>query len=224
MVGEIRDTETAEIALQAAQTGHLVLSTLHTNDSVSAITRLLDLNIPAFLIASSVSGIVAQRLVRKLCRCHDRVAVTSDYASRLLAAGIVEFEDTMCIPVGCSICDNSGYKGRVGIYELLILDEQIRGAIRSGHRDDEIRNLARSADMKIMQEDALEKVKAGVTSLEEVLRVVPFEYSSGTRCRTCGKTLAASFLFCPYCGAGTRQVAPGTRAPMPTRRATEGVV
>ncbi|HEV8525107.1 MAG TPA: ATPase, T2SS/T4P/T4SS family [Terriglobales bacterium] len=224
MVGEIRDTETAEIALQAAQTGHLVLSTLHTNDSVSAITRLLDLNIPAFLIASSVSGIVGQRLVRKLCRCHDRVAVTSDYASRLLAAGIVEFEDTMCIPVGCSFCENSGYKGRVGIYELLILDEQIRGAIRSGHRDDEIRNLARSADMKIMQEDALEKVKAGVTSLEEVLRVVPFEYSSGTRCRTCGKTLAASFLFCPYCGAGTRQVAPGTRAPMPTRRATEGVV
>ncbi len=207
MVGEIRDTETAEIAVQASQTGHLVLSTLHTNDSVSAITRLLDLNLPPFLIASSVTAAVAQRLVRKLCPCREEVPVTQEYAQRLLTAGIVDFGDTMFLPGGCARCDDTGYRGRVGIYELLLLDDQIRASIRSNFRDDEIRNMARSAGMKRMQDDALEKVKLGVTSLEEVLRVVPFEQTAIVRCRNCGKSLAPNFLFCPYCGAGTRQVA-----------------
>ena len=175
MVGEIRDTETAEIALQSAQTGHLVLSTLHTNDSVSAITRLLDLNVPAFLVASSVSAVVAQRLVRKLCQCRDEALMTNEHASRFLSAGIVDFGNKIYIPGGCAQCDNSGFKGRVGIYEVLVLDEQIRGAIRSGMRDEEVRNMARSGGMRLMQEDALEKVKQGVTTLDEVLRVVPFE-------------------------------------------------
>ncbi|MGI9104534.1 MAG: ATPase, T2SS/T4P/T4SS family [Terriglobales bacterium] len=207
MVGEIRDQETAEIALQAAQTGHMVLSTLHTNDSVAAITRLLDLNVPSFLISASVTAVVAQRLVRKLCVCRDIVPMPDDHAERLLAAGIIDFERTIAVPVGCSDCDNSGYKGRVGIYELLVLDEQIRSAIRSGARDEEIRNLARSGGMRLMQEDALEKVKDGVTTLDEVLRVVPFDNAVTVRCRNCGRALAPSFLFCPYCGAGTRQVA-----------------
>ncbi len=206
MVGEIRDTETAEIAVQAAQTGHLVLSTLHTNDSVSAITRLLDLNLPPFLIASSVTAALAQRLVRKLCACREEVPMTQEYAQRLLAAGIVDFGETMFLPVGCARCDNTGYKGRVGIYEVLQLDDQIRSSIRSNFRDDEIRNMARSGGMKRMQDDALEKVKLGITSLEEVLRVVPFEQTAIVRCRNCGKSLAPTFLFCPYCGAGTRQV------------------
>jgi type II secretory ATPase GspE/PulE/Tfp pilus assembly ATPase PilB-like protein len=190
-----------------------VLSTLHTNDSVSAITRLLDLNVPGFLIASSLTAVVAQRLVRKLCSCRDEVAMTSDYANRLLTAGIVDFGNTMFLPIGCSKCDNTGYKGRVGIYEMLPLDEQIRASIRSNFRDDEIRNMARSGGMKLMQEDALEKVKVGITSLEEVLRVVPFEQAAIQRCRNCGKSLAPTFLFCPYCGAGTRQVS----APMNVR-------
>jgi type IV pilus assembly protein PilB len=217
MVGEIRDQETAEIALQAAQTGHLVLSTLHTNDSIAAITRLLDLNVPSFLISASVTGVIAQRLVRKLCVCRDMAPMTEDHASRLLAAGIVDFDSNACIPVGCSECDNSGYKGRVGIYELLILDEQIRSAIRSGARDEEIRNLARSGGMRLMQEDALGKVKQGITTMEEVLRVVPFDNAVSVRCRNCGRALAPAFLFCPYCGAGTRQVA----API-ARKRTEG--
>jgi type IV pilus assembly protein PilB len=209
MVGEIRDTETAEIALQASQTGHLVLSTLHTNDSVSAITRLLDLNLPAFVIASSVTAVIAQRLVRKLCACRDEVPMAPEHAARLLAAGIVDFGNVMYLPVGCPNCDNTGYKGRVGIYELLMLDEQIRVSVRSNFRDDEIRNLARSGGMKLMQEDALEKVRLGITSLDEVLRVVPFEQATILRCRNCGKSLAPTFLFCPYCGAGTRQVPGG---------------
>jgi type IV pilus assembly protein PilB len=206
MVGEIRDLETAEIALQAAQTGHFVLSTLHTNDSVSAVTRLLDLNVAGFVIASSVTAVIAQRLVRKLCKCRTEVDISPEYASRLLSAGIVDFENKMFAPVGCNLCDNLGFKGRVGIYEVLVLDEQIRSALRTEFRDDEIRNLARSGGMKLMQEDALEKVKNGITTLEEVLRVVPFEQTSITRCRTCGKGLAPTFLFCPYCGAGTRHV------------------
>ncbi len=221
LVGEIRDQETAEIALQAAQTGHLVLSTLHTNDSVAAITRLLDLGVPSFLIAASVTGIIAQRLVRKLCKCRTEVPITPEYASRLLAAGIVEFENKMYLPAGCSECDNSGYKGRIGIYEILLLDEQVRSAMRNGVRDEEIRNLARSGGMKLMQEDALEKVKQGVTTLEEVLRVVPFDSTVTVRCRNCGKALAPAFLFCPYCGAGTRQV--GSSAPRAGMKMATGV-
>ena len=219
MVGEIRDIETAEIALQAAQTGHMVLSTLHTNDSVAAITRLLDLGIPGFLISASVTAVLAQRLVRKLCSCRDEAPMSSDYASRLLAAGIVDFKSIMYIPVGCAKCDNTGYKGRVGIYELLIMDEQIRGSMRTTFRDDEVRMLARSGGMKLMQEDALEKVNAGITTLDEVLRVVPFEQTVAARCRQCGKSLAANFLFCPYCGAGTRQSGLGRN--VVTRNAAE---
>jgi type IV pilus assembly protein PilB len=221
MVGEIRDQETAEIALQAAQTGHLVLSTLHTNDSIAAITRLLDLNIQSFLISASVSAVIAQRLVRKLCECAEKVAMSDEHAARLLAGGIVDFDSHVHIAAGCAKCDGSGYKGRVGIYEVLLLDEQIRSAIRSGARDEEIRKLARSVGMRLMQEDAVEKVKTGVTTMEEVLRVVPFDNALTMRCRDCGRALAPAFLFCPYCGAGTRQTAAAPRA---SRRGVEGNV
>ena len=212
MVGEIRDAETAEIALQSAQTGHLVLSTLHTNDSISAITRLIDLKVPAFLVASSVTAVIAQRLVRRLCECHDEADMTDAQASRFLAAGIVDFGNKIHAPAGCAKCDNSGFKGRVGIYEVLVLDEQIRSAIRSEMRDEDIRNMARSGGMRLMQEDALDKVKNGVTTLDEILRVVPFDNVQALRCRTCGKSLAPSFLFCPYCGTGTRRVQSSTHA------------
>ncbi|MBI1738132.1 MAG: Flp pilus assembly complex ATPase component TadA, partial [Acidobacteria bacterium] len=212
MVGEIRDTETAEIALQAAQTGHLVLSTLHTNDAVGAITRLLDLNVPAFLVANSVSQVVAQRLVRKLCRCKQEETIKPEYAARLLGAGIVDFESKMWVPVGCNDCENSGYRGRVGIYEVLVFDERLRAAVRSSSRDDEIRSLARSGGMRAMQEDAMEKVKQGITTLDEVMRVVPFEHEATLRCPDCSKGLAAAFLFCPFCGAGTRLAGGGRRA------------
>jgi type II secretory ATPase GspE/PulE/Tfp pilus assembly ATPase PilB-like protein len=222
MVGEIRDSETAEIALHSAQTGHLVLSTLHTNDSVSAITSLLDLKTLAFLVASSVTAVVAQRLVRKLCVCRNEAVMTNEHASHFLGAGIVHFGGRIYIPAGCALCDNSGFKGRIGIYEVWVLDEQMRTAIRSGMRDEEIRNLARSSGMRLMQEDAMEKVKFGLTTLNEVLRVVPFENIQTHRCRICGKGLAPNFLFCPYCGAGTRQVANIARMPRSQRPASEG--
>jgi type IV pilus assembly protein PilB len=200
MVGEIRDRETAEIAIKAAQTGHLVLSTLHTNDAVSAVTRLLDLGVPGFQIATSVSGIIAQRLVRRLCTCHVEAPMSREYASRLSQAGIQEPPRTQHLPNGCDACDLTGYKGRIGIYEMLVLDDAIRGAVRSGDRNDEIRSLARNNGMKLMQEHALDRVRQGLTTLEEVQRVVPFEQINASYCTACHHELSPAFVFCPYCG------------------------
>ncbi len=149
MVGEIRDLETAEIAIQAALTGHLVFSTLHTNDACGAVTRLIDMGVEPFLISSSVIGIVAQRLVRILC--HE------------------------CKSKGCAECFNTGYKGRTGIYELLVPDEEIRVLMAQKASVDEIRKVALKAGMKTLREDGLAKVKKGVTSQEEVFRVTQEE-------------------------------------------------
>ncbi len=201
MLGEIRDRETAEISMEVSQTGHLVLSTLHTNDSIGAITRMLDLNIPAFLLTSSVTAILAQRLVRKLCRCKRKERLQPHRCAELAAAGVAEPPEHLYLPVGCKECDQSGYRGRIGVYEMLVLDDVIKDAITSGSRDDQIRSLARSLGMKFMDQDALDKVTAGVTTLEEVMRVVPFEdVSSASRCVECHKYLVAAFVFCPYCG------------------------
>ena len=186
MVGEVRDRETAEIALQAAQTGHLVLSTLHTNDAVSAVTRLLDLGIPPFLVASSVRGIMAQRLVRRLCECR-----------QILPSGLAE-------SVGCSRCEQTGYRGRFGVYELLALDEPLRAGIRAGSRDDELRRVARNRGMRTMVEDAMDKVELGLTTLEEVYRVVPSEtVNAAQRCCNCNHEFEHGFAFCPFCGTAT---------------------
>ena len=201
MVGEIRDRETAEIALKAAQTGHLVLSTLHTNDSTSAVTRLLDLGVPAFQIAGSITGIMAQRLIRKLCSCHRPAPASPEFARQLLLAGATEAPTMQNLPNGCENCDLTGYKGRVGIYEMLVFDEAIRTAIRDGGNSDEIRGIARRSGMKLMHEYAIEHVRAGITTLEEVERVVPIERISSLACPGCQRSLASNFLFCPYCGA-----------------------
>jgi len=200
MVGEIRDRETAEIAIKAAQTGQLVLSTLHTNDSIAAVTRLIDLGVPGFQIATSVTGIIAQRLVRRLCTCAEETPTSPEYASRLLQAGLTNPPETQRLPTGCDACDLTGYKGRIGIYEILVLDDAIRTAVRAGGRNDEIRTLARHNGMKLMQEYALQQVYQGLTTLEEVQRVVPFEQIAAVTCAACSKELSPAFSFCPYCG------------------------
>ncbi len=200
MVGEIRDRETAEIAIKAAQTGHLVLSTLHTNDAVSAVTRLLDLGVPGFQIATSVTGIIAQRLVRRLCSCQAEIPASSEYASRLAQAGMQELPIGQHVAVGCELCDLTGYKGRVGIYEMFVMDESIRSAIRNGGRNEDIRVLARHGGMKLMQEYALDRVRQGLTTLDEVQRVVPFETIHTMHCASCQHELSPAFLYCPYCG------------------------
>jgi type II secretory ATPase GspE/PulE/Tfp pilus assembly ATPase PilB-like protein len=200
MIGEIRDLETAEIAMKAAQTGHMVLSTLHTNDSISAVARLLDLGIAEYLIASSVTGILAQRLLRKLCACHSDKQVALDYGERLAAVGWIQPPDRIAWPEGCTVCDHTGYKGRVGIYELLAIDESIRAVLRGGYKPELVRTAARAAGMRRMQEDALEKLQAGMTSLEEINRVVPMEFAVKSAGEPCGHNLPASYRYCPYCG------------------------
>ncbi len=213
MVGEIRDHETAEIAMQASQTGHFVLSTMHTNDSVAAVTRLLDLKVPGFMIGSSVTAVIAQRLVRKLCECRDERPVTPEYTARLIAAEVLNLPTKMYVPTGCTICDNTGYKGRLGIYEILVFDDQMRNLVRSGVRDDEMRSFARSSGMRLMQEDALEKVRRGITTLDEVMRVIPFARTSNVRC-TCGKLMSSEFRYCPHCGLPSNTV-PANHALVP---------
>jgi len=211
MIGEIRDLETAEIAMKAAQTGHMVLSTLHTNDSISAVARLLDLGIAEYLIASSVTGILAQRLLRKLCACHTQKEVTPDYAERLAAVGWLLPPESITWPKGCTVCDQTGYKGRVGIYELLSIDDSIRSILRGAYKPDLVRSAARAAGMRRMQEDAMIKLQAGVTTLEEIVRVVPMELLANSGCERCGHELSNAYRFCPYCG--TRRGPAGSDSP-----------
>jgi type IV pilus assembly protein PilB len=211
MVGEIRDKETAEIAIKAAQTGHLVLSTLHTNDSVGAVTRLADIGIPGYQIASAVTGIVAQRLVRRLCACHGRVAPTPEFLSQMALMGVDTMPTTQTIVAGCDQCDFTGYKGRIGIYEILIFNGAIRGAVRQNGRNDEVRSIARRNGMRLMHEYALEHVLAGLTTLDEVQRVVPVERAGPAKCESCQQELVGTYQFCPHCGkktsgSGTREV------------------
>ncbi len=155
MIGEIRDLETAQIAVQASLTGHLVLATLHTNDAASAVTRLIDMGIEPFLLASSLLGVLAQRLVRKLCPHCKRPAPT----------GIGLHAD------GCDACGHTGYIGRTGIYELLRVDDTIRGLVHAGENEQKIRRSGEAAGMVSLRTDAMRWVANGVTSEEEVLRV-----------------------------------------------------
>jgi general secretion pathway protein E len=153
MIGEIRDLETAQIAVQASLTGHLVLATLHTNDSAAAVTRLLDMGIEPFLLSSSLLGVVAQRLVRKLC----------DDCKR--------FDGQAWHAVGCDKCGQTGYHGRVGIYELLQTTDQIRSQIHNQASEAEIRETAQKDGMKTMREDGERWLASGTTTMEELLRV-----------------------------------------------------
>lgn len=146
MIGEMRDSETAEIAVQAAMTGHLVFSTLHTNDAIGAIPRLLDLGVPEYLVAATVEGVLAQRLVRTVCG--------------------------ECRGSGCSACRSTGYRGRVGVFELVSMNDELRDAVTRRASRDMLRRLASEAGMRPMNEDAFAKVRAGLTTAEEVRRVL----------------------------------------------------
>ena len=154
MIGEIRDYETAQIAIQASLTGHLVLATLHTNDAPSAVTRLTDFGVEPYLLSSSLLGVLAQRLVRKLCpNCK-----SADARGRWH-------------PVGCAMCDHSGYRGRTGVYELMVADDKVRSLIHSRAAESQLFVAAEAAGLRSMREDGERLVEEGVTSLEEVMRV-----------------------------------------------------
>jgi type II secretory ATPase GspE/PulE/Tfp pilus assembly ATPase PilB-like protein len=170
MIGEIRDLETAEIAIQSALTGHLVLSTLHTNDAPSAITRLLDMGVESFLLSSTIRGIMAQRLVRTICpSCKEEVTV-SDQTQELKALG-VESDTILYRGKGCEKCTHTGFMGRMGIFELLVVDDDIRRLILKKADERDIRETARKNGMQTLLEDGLEKIRLGVTTLSEIFRV-----------------------------------------------------
>ena len=170
MVGEIRDHETAEIAIESALTGHLVFSTLHTNDAAGAVTRLQDMGVEGYLISSSLLAIQAQRLVRRICTdCKIEQALSVDEANVLQ----IEAKDYPVLHrgTGCERCGGSGYRGRIGLYELLVMSDTIRHHIASGADANVIRDQAISEGMKTLRQDALEKLGAGLTTPEEVVRV-----------------------------------------------------
>ena len=154
MIGEIRDFETAQIAIQASLTGHLVLATVHTNDAVSSVTRLIDMGVEPFLLSSSLLGSLAQRLVRKLCP----LCKTQDAEGRWH-------------PVGCAHCSHTGYKGRTGVYELMVADEQVRSLIHNRAAESQLLLAAQAAGLKSMREDGERLLSSGATSLEEIIRV-----------------------------------------------------
>ncbi len=180
MVGEIRDTETAEIAVRAALTGHLVFSTLHTNDSAGAVTRLIDMGIKPFLVASAVQAVMAQRLVRKVCPKCAEPYEPEESVLKEIERIIGTLEGANFVKgKGCPDCNMSGYRGRVAIFELLVISEEIRRIVLSRATSFEIRDLARSQGMKLLREDGWIKVYRGITTVEEVLRVTQQDIVEG---------------------------------------------
>jgi type IV pilus assembly protein PilB len=172
LVGEIRDHETAEIAVKAAQTGHLVLSTLHTNDALSTIDRLINIGIPPFMVVSAVILIIAQRLVRKICpACKEEVSVPLERLASLELTteelnGFKFFQGK-----GCKVCNHTGYKGRIGLYEVLPLKEEIKILIAKGAQPPELKKAAAAIGMRTIRETGIVKLREGITTVEEVVRV-----------------------------------------------------
>ena len=201
LVGEVRDHETAKIAMQAAQTGHLVLSTLHTDDAPSTITRLMDMGLEPYVIGSALVGVIAQRLVRRLCQ-QCRRQYTPE-AETLRALNLSEADATQFVfyrAVGCEECNHTGYRGRIALYEVMRVSDKVRRLIAQKGGEDLVREAAASAGMISLGEDGLAKVKAGVTTAEELLRVVTEVRELRTLCPGCSGAVSMDFMACPHCG------------------------
>jgi type IV pilus assembly protein PilB len=215
LVGEIRDGETAEIACRAAMTGHLVLSTLHTNDAPSSVTRLLDLGVPRYLVASQLIGVVAQRLVRTICpRCRREAEPPPELITALrLAPDAVRTRHTY-EGRGCSHCRNQGYWGRTAIHEVLLMTPPLRELIAAGVSEGALRAAALSAGMVSLRHDGLAKVWQGITTLDEVARVVAADEACEGFCSVCLTAIQPDFLCCPGCGAELQRQCPGCHRPV----------
>ncbi len=201
MLGEMRDLETTTIAMQAALTGHLVLSTMHTNSSAGTVTRLRNLGIPSYLLASTMTAIVAQRLVRVICpKCRVVDEPSERDLARIGLAQSKKGDVTFHRGEGCHACGETGYRGRTGIFEILPFHQQMRDLVMSKGSETDIRQLAVAKGMVTLGQAALAKVKAGVTSLSELYRVVETEEEFGAGCPHCGTSLGADFVICPDCG------------------------
>jgi type II secretory ATPase GspE/PulE/Tfp pilus assembly ATPase PilB-like protein/FixJ family two-component response regulator len=200
MLGEIRDFETAEVALHAALTGHLVLSTLHTNGTVASITRLKDMGIKSYVISEALIGIVAQRLVRRICQ-HCKINDHPD--QEVLRALRLDPENLDFTPqkgAGCPRCNKTGYAGRVGVYEIFQIDGTLKRMIYQESTETEVSEAARWGGMTTLLEDGLSKVKAGITTFEEIYRVLGAQNLAGIKCPHCAVYLGERFRFCPFCG------------------------
>jgi len=177
MVGEIRDLETAENAIQASLTGHLVLSTLHTNDAPSSITRLIDLGVQPFLINATIIGVIAQRLVRKVCtHCKEEYNLTKDecYILKLDYEKVKNYK--VSIGRGCEECRSTGYLGRTGIFEVMEIDEKMREQIHEKASPLTIKKTAQAQGMSTLRENAIKKLLQGITTVDEVIRVTGLSY------------------------------------------------
>jgi RNA polymerase subunit RPABC4/transcription elongation factor Spt4 len=178
----------------------MVLTTLHTNSSVASITRLMDMGIKPYILASALEGILAQRLVRRVCDAC-RVPVTADREQlELLRVPPGLLDGGVYRGKGCDKCNNTGYRGRLGVYELFAMNDDFRHFISSGYRESELVEMARAGGMRTLVEDGIEKVRLGLTTLEELLRVIGPRVVHERVCGTCKRHVDARFLFCPYCG------------------------
>lgn len=173
LIGEVRDKETADIAMRAGMTGHMVFSTLHTNDASSALTRLGEMGVESFITASTVEGIVSQRLVRKLCnKCKEETTLNEEYLDSVGYETDPENPPTFYKPIGCKHCNRTGYKGRVAIHEVLLMSDTIEASIVKGARANELEELAIEEGMQTLRQDGYEKAAQGLTTIQEILRVV----------------------------------------------------
>jgi type II secretory ATPase GspE/PulE/Tfp pilus assembly ATPase PilB-like protein len=210
MIGEIRDLETAQIAFRASITGHLVLSTVHTNDAPSAVTRLIDLGLQPYMVASSLISVISMRLVRTLCpKCKDTYAPSGDELRLLGLSGRDAGDIAIHRSVGCENCGETGYRGRTGVFEVLELNDSIRRLIASGAPESMIRQAAFEAGMVPIGQDGLSKVLAGETTVEELKRVVYYEEEAARLCAACHETVSSEFLFCPHCGTAAANICLG---------------
>jgi len=215
LVGEVRDQETARIAMQAAQTGHLVLSTLHTDDAPSCVTRLTDIGIEPYVTASALIGVIAQRLVRRLCmECRRPYTPDSETLRAMRVSEVEAATLTFYRADGCEKCNHTGYRGRVGIYEIMTINDSLRRLIAQRGAEAQLREAALAAGMLSLGEDGLLKVKAGVTTPQELLRVVTEVHETWALCSECGTRVSPEFAACPTCGHGVGIGCPHCRRPI----------
>ena len=215
LIGEIRDGETAEISCRAAMTGHLVLSTLHTNDASSTVTRLLDLDVPRYLVVSQLIGVIAQRLVRTICpRCRREAEPPSELLTALRLAP--EAVRTKCTYEGrgCSHCRNEGYFGRTAIHEVMMLTPPLRELIAAGASEEALRAAALASGMISLGGDGLAKVWQGITTLDEVARVVAADEACERICPACLTAIRPDFIHCPSCGIVLQRQCAGCHRPV----------
>jgi type II secretory ATPase GspE/PulE/Tfp pilus assembly ATPase PilB-like protein len=210
LIGEIRDGETAEIAYRAAMTGHLVLSTLHTNDAAATIARLTDLGVPRYLVAAHTAGILAQRLIRKLCPlCRAQGRPSPNHALHLGLPAAAADDQAWGLPTGCDACHRTGYQGRISLFESLLPSRELREQIATGASEDALRLTALRSGMVSLLAAGLAKTREGLTSLEELGRVLEPDEGGPALCDACGKIRPGPTVYCPFCGARAKNACAG---------------